>query len=149
VSSVAIPAFTESGDLPAGVFKASLKQAIARFGSSSDRRKALGRRLERIHDIAVQTNQLARFVMFGSFVTAKGEPNDVDVFMIMSDNFDVGSLTGEAGLLFDHRTAQSHFGCSVFWIRRLAAIGGEQAAIEDWQIKRDGAERGVVEITGE
>lgn len=27
-----------------------------------------------------------------------------------------------------------------------AAVGGEQAAIEDWQIKRDGTERGVVEI---
>jgi hypothetical protein len=26
----------------------------------------------------------------------------------------------------------------VFWLRRLAAFGGEQAAIEGWQIKRDG-----------
>jgi hypothetical protein len=31
----------------------------------------------------------------------------------------------------------------------LAAIGGEEAAIEDWQIKRDGTERGIVEITRE
>jgi hypothetical protein len=29
----------------------------------------------------------------------------------------------------------------------MAAIGGEQAAIADWQIKRDGTQRGIVEIT--
>ncbi len=27
---------------------------------------------------------------FATFITAKKEPNDVDVFMIMDDNFDVG-----------------------------------------------------------
>ena len=67
--------------------------------------------------------------------------------MIMDDNFDMGSLVGEARLLFYHGTAQDYFGCSVFWIRHLAAIGGEEAAIEDWQLKRDGTERGIVEIT--
>jgi len=100
--------------------------------------------------IALQTGHLARFVVFGSFVTDKPEPNDVDVFMIMDDNFNMRSLVGEARLLFvDHGTAQDHFGASVFWMRRMAAIGGEQAAIEDWRIKRDGTERGIVEITVE
>ncbi len=106
-------------------------------------------RLERIHRIALETGHLARFVVFGSFVTDKHEPNDVDVFMIMDDNFGMGSLVGEARLLFAHGTAQDHFGCSVFWVRRVAAIGGEEAAIEDWQIKRDGTKRGIVEITVE
>jgi hypothetical protein len=93
---------------------------------------------------------LARFVVFGSFVTDKLEPNDVDVFMIMDDNFEMEALVAEPRLLFaDHGAAQGHFGASVFWIRRLAAIGGEEAAIEDWQIKRDGTERGIVEITRE
>jgi hypothetical protein len=76
------------------------------------------------------------------------EPNDVDVFMIMDDNLDVGSLRGETAILFDHLAAQAHFGCSVFWLRKMAAFGGEQSAIEDWQIKRDGTLRGIVEITG-
>jgi len=88
-------------------------------------------------------------VVFGSFITGKEDPNDVDIFMIMDDEFDFTALTGDARLLFEHPAALSHFGCSVFWVRRLAAMGGEQAAIEDWQIKRDGTERGIVEITGE
>jgi hypothetical protein len=34
--------------------------------------------------------------------------------------FDADTLTGEARLLFDHASAQAHFGASVFWLRRLA-----------------------------
>jgi hypothetical protein len=37
-------------------------------------------------------------------------------------------------------------GASVFWIRRLAAIDGEQEALEHWQIKRDNTRRGIVEV---
>lgn len=147
---MSLPEFNETGDLPTGVHQASLAETAARFGIGSDCRKRLARRLERIHHVASLTGCLARFVVFGSFVTDKHEPNDVDVFMIMDDNFDMGSLLGETRLLFaDHGTAQDHFGASVFWMRRMAAIGGEQAAIEDWQIKRDGTERGIVEITAE
>lgn len=88
-------------------------------------------------------------MVFGSFVTAKIEPNDVDVFLLMEDRFDSGTLAGEARLLFDHGDANTYFGASVFWLRRAAAFGGEQAAIENWQIKRDGSLRGIVEIVGE
>lgn len=85
-------------------------------------------------------------MVFGSFVTSKQRPNDVDVFMIMSDEFDATTLTGETVLLFDHQAAQFYFGASVFWIRRLAALGGESAAVEHWQLKRDGNLRGIVEV---
>ncbi len=143
-----LPEFNENGDLPVGVHCASIVDVIDRFGMGSARRKLVAKRLERIYQLASETGHLARFVVFGSFVTDKHEPNDVDVFMIMDDNFEMGSLVAEPRLLFaDHSTAQDHFGASVFWIRRLAAMGGEQAAIEDWQIKRDGTERGIVEIT--
>ena len=104
-------------------------------------------RLQSLYRLAMTTGCVARFVVFGSFVTAKAEPNDVDLFMLMSDTFDLGRLAGEARLLFDHAIAQSHSGASVFWLRRLAALGGEQ--IEDWQIKRDGGKRGIVEIVPE
>lgn len=106
-------------------------------------------RLERIHRLAEKTGLLSRFVVFGSFITGKLEPNDIDVFMIMSDRFDVSQLTGEAQILYDHGAAQARFGCSVFWVRSMAALGGEQSAIEHWQIKRNGTQRGIVEIVPE
>lgn len=106
-------------------------------------------RLERIYRLASETGQLARFIVFGSFITTKLEPNDLDVFLFMEDTFDVSQLSGEARLLFEHAAAQAHFGASIFWIRRLAALNGEQATIEHWQIKRDGNQRGIVEIISE
>lgn len=87
--------------------------------------------------------------MFGSFVTNKPEPNDVDVFLLMEDSFEADRLVGEARLVFDHPAADAHFGASVFWTRRLAAFGGEQAAVEFWGTKRDGTLRGIVEIESE
>lgn len=99
--------------------------------------------------MARAAEHVARFIVFGSFVTAAAEPNDVDVFLLMEDTFDASRLTGEARLLFDHAAAQAHFGGSVFWLRRLAAWEGEKAAVEYWQVKRDGGRRGIVEIVQE
>lgn len=144
-----IPDFTESGDLPLGVHPAALSEVLARFGSGTAQRRAVANRLARIYPLARASGHLARFVVFGSFVTDKPEPNDVDVFMLMEDAFDATVLTGEVRLLFDHAPAQAHFGASVFWLRRLAAWGGEQATVEYWQVKRDGGYRGIIEITGE
>src|ERR1700687_3684022 len=84
-----IPDFVEMGDLPLGIHQATLVEAVTRFGSGSARRRGLASRLRRIHRLAVATGHLARFIVFGSFVTAKLEPNDVDVFMVMEDSFDV------------------------------------------------------------
>ena len=144
-----LPPFEANGDLPLGVHLATLQDVFSRFGNVTFRRMVIARRLERIHEIATSTGHLARFIVFGSFITSKPEPNDVDVFMLMEDSFEGNQLVGEARLLFDHTAAQSHFGASVFWLRRLAAFGGEQATIEYWQIKRDNGFRGIVEIIPE
>jgi hypothetical protein len=144
-----LPPFTESGDLPVGVHRATLRETTERFGRGSRERVAVATRLIRIHEVAAKTGQVRRFVVFGSFVTAKAEPKDVDVFLIMQDTFDVARPEGEAHLLFDHAKAQAHFGASVFWLRRLAALGGEEEAIAHWQIKRNGDRRGIIEIVEE
>jgi hypothetical protein len=146
---VPLPPFGPQGDLPVGVHRATLRETIARFGVDSPQRMLVALRLEHIYRVAFASGHLSRFVVFGSFVTAKPEPNDVDVFLLMEDAFDVGTQTGEAGLLFDHAAAQAHFGGSVFWLRRLAAFPSEGAAVEDWQFKRDGSRRGIVEIVPE
>ncbi len=140
------PQFNEHGDLPPGIHAATLEEVIRHFGSTS-RRAVIARRLERIFQLAHSTGHLARFIVFGSFITGKAEPNDVDIFLLMEDSFDVNKVSTEARLVFDHAAAQNLFGASVFWIRRAAALGGEDATIAHWQIKRDGGRRGIVEVT--
>jgi|SRR6266511_1680892 len=128
------------------MYRITLREALERFGSGSTQRRIMGQRPERIYHVAQATGHLVRFVVFRSFVTSKLVPNDVDVFLVMEDTFDATHLTGEAQLLFDHAAAQAYFGGSVCWLRRLAALGGEQRAIEDWQITRDGSRSGIIEI---
>jgi hypothetical protein len=128
------------------VHPASLREVLERFAAASAQRAAVGRRLERIYAASHATGQVRRFVVFGSFVTAKVEPNDVDIFLIMEDSFDPAVLTSEAQRLFDHLTAQQQFGASLFWVRRLACFEGEQEAVEYWQVKRGGGSRGIIEI---
>lgn len=136
---LALPALTDAGELPLGVHPAPLSEVLDRFGTGSAQRKAVALRLARIYRIAQASGHLARFVVFGSFVTDKPEPADVDVFLLMEDSFDASQLTGEARFLFDHLAAQTRFGASVFWLRRLAAWEGEVATIEYWQVKRGGS----------
>ena len=85
-------------------------------------------------------------MIFGSFVTAKVDPHDVDVFIVMEDHFQPGKLSGKAAQLFDHLQADVQFGASVFWTKHTGIVGDKQSALEDWQIKRDHSYRGIVEI---
>ena len=145
----AIPTATGSGDLPLGVHRASLRELLDCFGVGSRQRIVVAERFERIYRLVLATGQLYRSVVFGSFVTDKSDPNDVDVFMVMQDTFDASRLRGETALLPAHAAADAHFGAGVFWVRRLAAMGGEQTTIEYWRVKRSGGQRGIVEIVGE
>lgn len=121
-------------------------ELAAVFGSMSRERQILFERIARIHRIAAATGHLARFVVFGSFVSEKPVPNDVDIFMVFDDDFDASACDHETTMLLDHAAADAYFGASVFWLRRPAAFGGEQATVEFWQTKRDGSRRGIVEI---
>src|SRR6266498_108333 len=140
------PDFNDTGDLPVGIYQATLSEAIEHFGRGTLQRQLVARRLKRIYNLARGTGHLGRFIVFGSFVTAKTAPNDVDVFMLMDDMFDLSEVKSEAATIFHNRAAQNWLGASIFWIRTMAAIGGEEEALKSWQVKRDGSRRGIVEV---
>lgn len=105
----------------------TLNELAAAFGCTSRERQILFERIARIHRVAAATRHLARFVVF-------------------DDDFDASGCDHEALLLLDHATADACSGASVFWLRRPAAFGGEQATVDFWQTNRDGSRRGIVEI---
>lgn len=143
---MSLPAQDQTGDLPPGVHRSSFRELEERFGAGSVQRRLVAARLQRIVELSVATGHVRRAVVFGSFVSAKAEPNDVDLFLVMEDTFDLNAVSGEARLVFDHASAQAHFGASVFWVRRLACYPSEEEMIAGWQIKRDGIRRGVVDL---
>ena len=113
------------------------------------KRRLVAMRLERVLDLAAETGQVARAIIFGSFISYKPEPNDVDIFLVMDDLFDLAALSGEARLLFDHSIAQAYFGASVFWVRRSSCFPNEEEMVSGWGLKRDGTTRGLVEVSKE
>ena len=140
------PEFDSKGDLPVRIYQATLTEILQHFGTGTAQRVHLGQRLERIYMLAHSTGKVARFIVFGSFVTAKSVPGDVDIFLLMEDSFDADQVSGEASLVFDLQKAQNVLGASVLWIRKQMIISDEREAVEDWQIKRDKSRRGIVEV---
>ena len=105
------------------------------------------RNLLHIYGLVKSTGYLQHFILFGSFITAKPDPNDVDVILVMKDAFSLADCPLEARGLFDHALAQVRYGASIFWIRPGLLMGER---VEDfvafWQGKRDGSQRGLVEV---
>lgn len=123
-----LPPFNEKGDLPPGIHAASLSAVLERFGRGEPQRRVVALRLERLYKLAMTTGKVHRFVLFGSFVTSTSAPNDVDVFLLMKDTFDLNTVPGEARIIWDHADANAHFGASVFWMRMLSARPNEKSS---------------------
>jgi hypothetical protein len=142
-----LPDFNANGDLPPGVHRASWIEVMGRFGGGAGQRDVCARRLAHIYELARRTGGLQRLVIFGSYVTAKANPNDVDVILIMDDDFRLENCPMESRALFDHAVAQARYGASVFWMRPGLLIGETvEQFIEYWQIKRGGGQRGIVDV---
>ncbi len=142
-----LPSFDAIGDLPPGVYPVTLGEVLHRFGAVGGQREVCTRNLSHIYELAQRTGHLRRFVVFGSYVTAKPNPNDVDLVLVMDDEFRLEECPIEARGLFEHAVAQARFGASVFWIcPRLLSNESVEDSIAYWQIKRDGTKRGIVEV---
>jgi hypothetical protein len=144
---MSLPEFNEFGDLPEGNYAATFDEVLARFGSGSQQRQAITGRLRRVYQMAQATGHLDRMLVFGSYVSDVSEPNDVDVILVMRNDFHAEGCPAELSVLFDHSRANDELGASVFWIRPVMLLGEPlEHFLAFWQTKRDGRRRGVVEI---
>ena len=88
-----------------------------------------------------------RVIIFGSYITTKPDPNDIDVVFVMRDDFEIHTCDESTRRLFDHLQATEEFGASVFWLRpSMLFLETLEEFIEGWQIKRDLTRRGIVEV---
>jgi hypothetical protein len=142
-----LPSFDSRGDLPDGLHRASLAEIRARFGQGSQARQAATATLQRIHHLVAATGKLERFIIFGSYVTAKPDPRDVDLVLVMKDDFSLAACEEQTRVLFDHQRAESTVGASIFWLCPSVLLRG---SLEDfllgWGTKRDLTRRGIVEV---
>ena len=95
----------------------------------------------------VATGRLERLVVFGSYVSDVAEPDDVDVILVMQNDFAVMLCPADSLVLFDHARAHDELGASIFWVRPDMLLSEPlEQFLDYWQQKRDGRRRGIVEI---
>jgi predicted nucleotidyltransferase len=85
-----IPALNAEGLLPEGVHDCTLDEIRDRFGAfqRTDHRCRLFERLERYVAAARASGLVVAVIVDGSFVTAKDEPSDVDVIVVLRKDHD-------------------------------------------------------------
>lgn len=144
---MALPEFNNLGDLPEGLHKATLIEVLDRFGRGSPARRDITLIFERVYERANATGKLMRFMIFGSYVTSKQDPNDVDLVLVMKDDFSLSACDEETRLLFDHQRAQDEMGASIFWLCPSILLRESlEEFLAGWGIKRDQTRRGIVEV---
>jgi hypothetical protein len=87
-----LPEFNVEGDLPGGVHLADWRELQLRFGLASPRRVWLFDRLRTLVELAARTGKLRRVFIWGSFVTSKLALRNIDLLLIMNENFEVDQL---------------------------------------------------------
>ena len=64
-----------------------MREVLDRFGQGTLQRQLVVSRLKKIYNLADGTGKLERFVIYGSFITSKENPNDVDVRTDLGSTF--------------------------------------------------------------
>jgi hypothetical protein len=141
-----LPELTAEGELPPGVHVADWQEFQSRFCHSSPRRVWLASRLQALIALAATNGRLRRLFIWGSFVTAKQSPRDLDLLLIMDEDFEVDQLAATAQAAFDSVRAKLLFESDVFWAR--SSIGPEMLELwlSTYQTSRSFRKRGIVEL---
>jgi predicted nucleotidyltransferase len=146
VKKAMIPEFNVDGNLPEGIYSISEEEFLDHFATSSARRKWLGEGIKEIFALAKSTGKAERIFVWGSFITAKESPNDVDILLVMSKDFQLEAVPEECKHLFDYFTARVRYNADVFWSK--ASIGEDMLSLwlETYQLTKDFKRRGIVEV---
>ena len=141
-----LPKLTRRGVLPPGIHRATLPEVVRRFGGGSAQRRLVTLRTQRILALAARGGWLRRAFLWGSYVTAKADPNDVDIMLVMSAGFGRQNCNAEMLRVFDSEMAERELAATVLWIPEDVPADLIDALLDRWQVGRDGAVRGIVEV---
>src|SRR5919109_1209681 len=108
-----IPSFDQNGNLPEGIHDCTVDEAAERFGSFQQaihRRQLWDSFLEFMREV-IDSGLVDAILVDGSFVTAKAEPNDIDLVLVVSANHDFAAdLKPSAYNVFSKRRVNRRFG---------------------------------------
>jgi hypothetical protein len=147
---MSIPPFNEHGWLPEGVHGCTVDEARMRFGSfqGSDWRPRLWRNFVEFLNEAKGSGFVKFVVLDGSFVTAKPDPNDIDLILVVDAKHDFSAnLRPNQYNLLAQKCVRKRFGFDIVIVKD--GSNNMQQAIEFFQQvrQRAGGKKGILRIT--
>ena len=143
---MSVPEFNEDGNLSEGIHLIDEVEFLQHFATGSARREWLGERLQELFALAKLTGKLERIFVWGSFVSVKESPNDIDLLLIMSSDFQLETSPESCKILFDYIRARMRFSADVFWAKSSIGEGTLNLWLDTYQTTKDFKRRGIVEV---
>jgi hypothetical protein len=141
-----IPDFTNEGHLPQGIYTATENEFLKRFGTGSARRKWLAERLHDLFDLIKSTGKIEYVFVWGSFVSSKESPNDTDLLLIMSADFELKNVVESTQVIFRYSEARVRFNADIFWAKSSIGVETLKIWLDTYQTTKDFKRQGIVEV---
>ena len=125
----------------------TLEEIRQRYGENTPRRQFLFTRLQTVVRLLVETGQLRRLYLFGSFTTAKPTPGDLDCLAVMAAGFTTTNLTLPHLEVFQHDTCWLLYQIDVFWVTEAVPNEHMNAMLDVFSRDREGAPQPIIEVT--
>lgn len=119
-----IPLLDKNGVLPAGVHECTIDEIKVQFGSfqTSDRRPQLWAKLNAFLVEAKASGLVVSVIVNGSFVTAKPDPNDIDLIVEVSAGHDFAAdISAAAYNVLSKQRVRRRFGFDLLLAREGSA----------------------------
>ena len=144
-----VPELDDHGLLPAGVHDCTIDELRARFGSfqTSDRRPRLFEKLQALVSEAWSAPLGRWFVVDGSFVTSKPEPNDIDLLLVLPIGHDLRSDLGPAQYhLVSKKSVRRRYGFDIIAVRENTTEYEEAVAFFQQVRGQRGLRKGLLRL---
>jgi hypothetical protein len=112
------------------------------FGFGERRQMLCGRLLDLLR--RARDCGFTRAVLFGSFVSSKEQPGDIDLFWTLPDGADTNDLGVPCRELVDTQHSKQRFGFDLFWCYDVPDAIEFMAGL--WAVDRIGRKRGLVMV---
>ncbi len=134
--------------MPPGIHAATLAETLTRFGTGSAARQQQGQLLALVVQAALAYETIKRVLVWGSFVTDKPEPRDLDYSLVVSVEHRRTQITDLDRRFFVPHLARAHYGVdrSFLLLMDYPPVGYAEQ-IDFITTARDGTHPGIIEIT--
>jgi predicted nucleotidyltransferase len=128
------------------VSTASVKEIETRFGTSTPRRQFLFQQLQTLINRLRVVGGVKQIFLFGSFVTGKPSPNDIDFLVVMNGTFSTANLRGQDLDIFQHDLCRIKFHADLFWVTESVGTDQIQDLLDVFSHDREGQAQPIIEV---